>query len=219
MKWEAKTENPILDITLFRKNRVFAFSSLATLINYSATFAVTFLLSLHLQYIKKLTPGSAGLILVFQPIVQAVVSPLAGRLSDRVEPRIVASVGMVLTGIGLFLLVLLDEKTTIGFIVLSLVVLGLGFALFSTPTIHGVMSSVENRDYGVASGMLGTMRNVGMVFSMGITLWIFSIYIGEVQITPETHGAFLKCAKLGFTFFAILCFGGIFASLARGKVR
>jgi len=219
IKWETRTEYPVLDITLFKKNRVLAFSSLATLINYSATFAVTFLLSLYLQYLKKLTPGSAGLILVSQPIVQAVVSPLAGRLSDRAEPRIVASIGMALTGVGLFLLALLDEQTPIGFIVVSLVVLGFGFALFSTPTIYGVMRSVENRDYGVASGMLGTMRNVGMVFSMGITLWIFSIYIGEVQITPETYPAFLKCAKMGFTFFAILCFGGIFASLARGKVR
>jgi MFS family permease len=219
IKWETKTESPVLDISLFRKNRVFAFSNVATLINYSATFAVTFLLSLYLQYIKKLTPENAGLILIPQPIVQAFFSPFAGRLSDRIEPRIVASVGMALTGVGLFLLVILDEKTTLGFIVASLVLLGFGFALFSVPTINAVMNSVENRFYGVASGMLGTMRAMGMVFSMGITILIFSIYIGEVQISPEYYPVFLRCMKLAFTFFAVLCFGGIFASLARGKVR
>jgi EmrB/QacA subfamily drug resistance transporter len=219
IKWETKIENPVLDISLFRNNRVFALSNLATLINYSATFAVTFLLSLYLQYIKRLTPENAGLILIPQPIVQAFFSPFAGRLSDKIEPRIVASVGMALTGVGLFLLAILDEKTTLGFIVASLVLLGFGFALFSVPTINAVMRSVENRFYGVASGMLGTMRAMGMVFSMGITILIFSIYIGEVQISPEYYPVFLRCMKLAFTFFAVLCFGGIFASLARGKVR
>jgi EmrB/QacA subfamily drug resistance transporter len=219
IKWETKIESPVLDISLFRNNRVFALSNLATLINYSGTFAVTFLLSLYLQYIKRLTPENAGLILIPQPIVQAFFSPFAGKLSDKIEPRIVASVGMALTGVGLFLLAILDEKTTLGFIVASLILLGFGFALFSVPTINGVMSSVENRFYGVASGMLGTMRAMGMVFSMGITILIFSIYIGDVQIAPEYYPVFLKCMKLSFTFFAVLCFGGIFASLARGKVR
>ena len=219
IKWETKIESPVLDISLFRNNRVFALSNLATLINYSATFAVTFLLSLYLQYIKKLTPENAGLILIPQPIVQAFFSPFAGRLSDRIEPRIVASVGMALTGVALVLLAILDEKTTLGFIVASLVLLGFGFALFAVPTINAVMSSVENRFYGVASGMLGTMRMMGMVFSMGITILIFSIYIGEVQIAPEYYPVFLRCMKLAFTFFAVLCFGGIFASLVSGNVR
>jgi len=219
VKWESKMRSPVLDINLFRNNRVFAFSNLATLINYGATSAITFLLSLYLQYIKKVTPESAGLILVSQPIVQALFSPLSGKLSDRVEPRIVASIGMALTSVGLLLLTVLDEKTTIGFIVASLVLLGLGFALFSVPNTNAVMRSVENRFYGVASGTLSTMRMTGMVFSMGIALLIFSIYIGKVQITSEYYPLFLRCIKTAFTFFAVLCLGGVFASLARGNVR
>jgi EmrB/QacA subfamily drug resistance transporter len=219
IRWEGRTESPVLDIGLFRNNKVFTFSNLATLINYSATFAVTFLLSLYLQYIKKLTPESAGLILISQPIVQAFFSPFAGRLSDRIEPRIVASIGMALTAVGLFLLTALDEKTTLGFIVTSLVLLGFGFALFSSPNSNAVMRSVENRFYGVAAGTLSTMRMMGMAFSMGITILLFSISIGKVQITPEYYPAFLRCLKLGFTLFSVLCFTGILASLARGKVR
>jgi EmrB/QacA subfamily drug resistance transporter len=185
VKWETKTESPVLDINLFRNNRVFAFSNLAALIHYSATFAVTFLLSLYLQHIKELTPEGAGLVLVSQPIVQAFFSPYAGKLSDRIEPRIVASIGMALTAVGLFMFIFLNEKTALWFIVASLILLGFGFALFSSPNTNAVMSSVENRFYGVASGALGTMRVIGMVLSMGIIILIFSIYIGKVQITSE----------------------------------
>jgi len=151
--------------------------------------------------------------------VQALFSPFAGRLSDRIEPRIVASIGMGLTALGLFLFIFLNEQTTLGFIILSLILLGFGFALFSSPNTNAVMSSVENRFYGVASGTLGTMRTMGMVLSMGITVLIFSRYIGKVQITPKYYPAFLKCTKMAFTLFTVLCLGGIFASFVRGKVR
>jgi EmrB/QacA subfamily drug resistance transporter len=219
VKWETKTESPVLDINLFRNNRVFAFSNLAALIHYSATFAVTFLLSLYLQHIKELTPEGAGLVLVSQPIVQAFFSPYAGKLSDRIEPRKVASIGMALTAVGLFLFIFLNEKTTLWFMVANLILLGFGFALFSSPNTNAVMSSVENRFYGVASGALGTMRVIGMVLSMGIIVLIFSIYIGKVQITSEYYPVFLRCVRMAFSFLAVLSFLGIFASLARGNVR
>jgi EmrB/QacA subfamily drug resistance transporter len=218
IKWETKVKAAVLDINLFRNNRVFVFSNLATLINYSATFAVTFLLSLYLQYIRKLTPKEAGFILVFQPIVQAIFSPFSGKLSDKIQPQKVASIGMVLTVAGLFLLTFLNERTSLTFIVASLILLGLGFALFMSPNTNSVMSSVEKRFYGVASGTLGTMRAIGMIFSMGITSLILSIYIGKVQITVEYYPVFLRCIKLLFAFFGVFCMGGILA-LARGKVR
>jgi hypothetical protein len=123
------------------------------------------------------------------------------------------------SGVGLGLLTLLNEETTFVFIVGSLALLGFGFALFAVPNANAAMSSVENRFYGVASGTVSTMRITGMAFSMGTALLIFSIYLGKVQITPEYYPVFLKCIKLALTFFAILCFGGVFASLARGNIR
>jgi len=219
IRWETRVESPILHMSLFKNNTVFAFSNLAALINYSATFAVAFLLSLYLQYTKGLSPQNTGLILVSMPAVQAIFSPLAGRLSDRIEPRTLASAGMGLTTIGLVLLTFLNQDTAIGFILVSLIVLGFGFALFSSPNTNAIMSSVEKRFYGVASATLATMRQIGMMFSMGIVMLIFAIFIGRVEISPEYYPVFVRSVKIAFVIFAILCFGGIFASLARGKTR
>jgi EmrB/QacA subfamily drug resistance transporter len=219
VRWEVRARSPVLNMNLFRNNTVFAFSNLAALINYSATSAIGFLLSLYLQYVKALSPQDAGLVLVSQPVMMAIFSPLAGRLSDRIEPRVVASTGMALSTAGLLPFVFLNERTSFGFIVASLVLLGFGFALFSSPNTNAVMSSVEHRFYGVASATLGTMRLTGQMLSMGIAMLLLAIYVGKVQITPEYYALFLTSLQAAIAVFAVLCFVGIFASLARGKVR
>jgi len=219
VRWETKMRSPVLDMNLFKNNRVFAFSNLAALINYSATYAVAFFISLYLQYIKGFSPQSAGLILVAMPAVQAVFSPLAGRLSDRIEPGVIASMGMALTTAGLVLFIFLNGKTSLEFIMGALILIGFGFALFSSPNTNAVMGAAPKTAYGVASATVATMRQVGMVFSMGIAMLMFALHIGRVEITPEYYPAFLESMKTSFIIFAVLCFGGIFASLARGKVR
>jgi EmrB/QacA subfamily drug resistance transporter len=219
VKWEIRTDNPLFNMDLFRKNRVFAYSNLAALINYSATFAISFLMSLYLQFIKGLTPQEAGMILIAQPLVQAVFSPVAGRLSDRIEPRMVASIGMAMTAVGLFLFTFLNQETPLSHIVGTLMLLGFGFALFSSPNTNAVMSSVENKYYGVASGILSTTRSIGSILSMGMTMMIFAIYIGRAQITVPYYPLFLKSVKVIFAFFTILCLAGIFPSFSRGRVR
>ena len=217
--WEMRSRYPVLNLSLFVRNRPFAFSNLAALLNYSANSAVAFLLSLYLQYVKALSPQQAGLVLIAQPIVQAAFSPVAGWLSDRIEPRIVASSGMTLTAIGLGLLVPVTSTSPLWSIVVRLLLLGLGFALFSSPNMNAIMGAVERKFYGIASGMLGTMRLVGQMLSMGIATLLFALYIGRVEITPELYPLFLVSVKTAFAIFAVLCVGGIFASLARGRIR
>jgi len=216
---EFRQDYPVLNIGLFRNNRVFAFSNLAALINYSATFAVAFLLSLYLQHIKGLTPEYAGLILIAQPVMMALCSPMAGSLSDRVEPRIISSAGMALTTAGLAMLAFLNGASGLPYVFASLLVLGIGFGLFSSPNTNAVMSSVERKSYGVASGMLGTMRLLGQTFSLGMALLLFALFIGRVQITTQSYPAFLKSMRIAFVISSVLCFAGIFASAARGKTH
>jgi EmrB/QacA subfamily drug resistance transporter len=219
IRWEMRTRSPVLDISLFRNNKTFALSNLAALINYSATWAVSFLISLYLQYLKGFNPESAGLILVAMPAMQAIFSPLAGRLSDRIEPRLIASAGMALTTVGLTIFIFLNKETPLGLIVGNLILMGFGFAFFSSPNTNAVMSSAPKAAYAVASATLGTMRSVGMVLSMGVAMLMFALYMGRVQITTEYYPLFQESMKTSFIVFAVLCFGSIFASLARGKVR
>jgi MFS family permease len=152
-------------------------------------------------------------------VVMTLFSPLAGHLSDRIEPRIIASIGMALTTIGLALFAFLGSSTPLAFILLSLTLIGLGFGFFSSPNTNAVMSSVERRHYAVASGTLGTMRLTGQMFSMVLSLMLFSLFIGPVQITPQYYPLFLKSVRTAFVISAALCFVGIFVSIARGRIR
>ncbi|MFC1834749.1 MFS transporter [Thermodesulfobacteriota bacterium] len=217
--WERRVPSPLFNLELFSSNRAFAFSSLAALINYSATFAISFMLSLYLQYIKGLDPTSAGLVLVAQPITMALFSPLAGRLSDRIEPRLVASTGMLITALGIFGMAFVTAQTSIALIVGNLLLLGFGFALFSSPNMNAIMSSVHKRFYGVASGAVASMRMLGQMLSMGVATLALSLYVGPVEITSAEYPAFLESLTAVFLVFAGLCILGTGASLARGRLR
>ncbi|KAF0195687.1 MAG: major facilitator superfamily protein [Bacteroidetes bacterium] len=209
----------MIDIGLFRKNMVFVFSNLAAFINYSATFALVFLLSIYLQQVCGYTPAQAGLILVAQPVMMTILSPLAGKLSDKIEPQIVASIGMGVTVIGLFSFSFLSAGTSIYYIITMLMLLGLGFALFSSPNTNAVMSSVKPPQYGVASATLGTMRLTGQTMSMGITLLVLALVLGKSGRDVASAAQLLSGIKITFTVFALLCVAGTWFSMKRGKLR
>jgi EmrB/QacA subfamily drug resistance transporter len=219
IRFEMSVRYPVFEVRLFNQNKLFTFSSLAALINYSATFSLTFLLSLYLQYIKNIPPQYAGSILIAQPIVMAVFSPLAGRLSDKIEPRLIASAGMMITAIGLFSLVFIGAGTSKVLIVLTLAFLGFGFSLFSSPNMNAIMSAVENRHFGIASGTVATMRLLGQMTSMAITMVVFAIFIGREPISPSNYDPFLKSVRVAFLIFSSLCTIGILFSMFRGQVR
>jgi EmrB/QacA subfamily drug resistance transporter len=213
--FENKINNPVFDIRLIVKNRVFAFSGIAALINYSATRAIGFFISLYLQYLKGLDAGTAGLVMISQPVAMTLLSPLAGKLSDKINPGIIASTGMGITAVGLILLCFITETTPDYFIVLLLILMGIGFGLFSSPNSNAIMSSVDKRNLGVASGVVGTMRMVGQMMSMGIAMMLISLYIGKQTINPSTYPGLISAMRTGFIIFSILSVSGIFASLAR----
>ena len=210
---------PVFDMRLFAANRTFAFSSLAALLNYSATFAVTFLLSLYLQYIKGLSPQAAGTVLMAQPIMMALLSPIAGRLSDRIEPRLIATTGMIVTVIGVSLFSTLTPDTELHLIVANLILLGTGFALFSSPNMTAIMGAVEKRHYGLASGAVATMRLLGQMTSMAMATVVLALIIGRQAITPENYDLFLRSIHTVFFLSATLCLTGVYFSWRRGSLH
>ena len=215
--FEQRQRFPVLNMQLFFKSRIFAFSNIAALINYSATYAVSFLLSLDLQYTKGFSAEYAGIILIAAPFFQMIVSPFAGRLSDRHDSQVLSSIGMGLTALGLFLFVFLNETTPLWYIIVVLIILGIGFGIFSSPNINAIMSAVDKRYYGVASGINSTMRLLGQMLSMGIAMMIFAIVIGQVEITPANYPQFTQSLHWAFILFTVMCLAGIYFSLARGK--
>ena len=214
---EKRTLNPVLDISLMLGNRVLAFSGLAALINYSATSAIAFFMSLYLQYLKGFDSRTAGLIMISQPIAMTILSPVAGRLSDKRNPGIIASAGMALTALGLILLCFISNNTPVFYIILLLILEGIGFGLFSSPNTNAIMSSVDRKNLGIASGMVGTMRMIGQTMSMGIAMMLLSLYLGKKPVSPETFSGLTSAMRIGFLVFSGLSLLGIFASLARNK--
>ncbi|MGI6421793.1 MAG: MFS transporter [Syntrophomonadaceae bacterium] len=216
---QLKAKYPVFNVRVFKNNRVFAYSNIAALINYGATAGVTFLLSLYLQYIKGMPPQAAGLVLIVQPIVQALLSPTAGKLSDRIEPRLISSLGMGCTALGLFLMIFLHFETSLSYVLAALIVLGIGFALFGSPNTNAIMSSVSRQYYGIASGAVSTMRLLGQNFSMAMATLLITINLGDASISPSTYELFLNSSRLSFSIFALLCLTGIYFSYSRGRLR
>jgi len=215
--FERRGSNPVFDIRLMLHNRIFAYSGLAALINYSATSATGFFISLYLQYLKGFDARTSGLIMISQPVAMTLLSPIAGRLSDKYNPGVIASIGMGLTAAGLVCLCFITAGTPVYVIVALLLIMGVGFGLFSSPNSNAIMSSVEKRYLGVASGVVGTMRMIGQMLSMGIAMMLIAIFIGKQTINPSTYPGLISGMRLGFVIFSILSVLGIFASLARNN--
>jgi MFS family permease len=206
-------------VSLFYTNRVFTLSCLASFILYTATFANVVLISLYLQYLKGMSASAAGLFMMIQPLTMAIFSPLAGKLSDRIEPRVIASAGMVMTAIGLVMLAFLNGISSTIYLVAALVITGLGFGLFSSPNTNAIMSAVEKRYYGSASGSIATMRVLGQMSSMILVTLVFALIIGQVEIQPANYASLQKAIHLCFVIAATLCIPGFIFSLIRGQMH
>jgi EmrB/QacA subfamily drug resistance transporter len=218
--FEKKSRNPLIPVSGILKNKPFAFANLATLINYSATFALSFVLSLYLQAALHLDAAVSGLILLVQPVLMAVLSPITGALSDRLPPAVLASAGMGISALGLFFFIFLTVQTPIVLIILDLAFIGIGFALFAAPNTTAVMGSVDKTLYGVASSLLGNMRLLGQSISMAIVSLITSSLMGSLTIDAPGYAAKLMLSlKTAFIVFAVLCVLGVFASLVRNSRR
>lgn len=219
VKYELKDPNPIFEMNLFFENKLFAFSNLSAFINYAATFAISFVFSLYLQYVKGLSPQEAGLVLIAQPIVMAIVSSFSGKLSDTKDPRILASIGMAVSAVGLFMLSFISKETNYAYIICSLLVLGFGFGMFSSPNTKSIMCSVENRLLGLASATVSTMRTTGMMFSMAVASLSVHVFLGDNKIDASNLDSFMLSMKIILITFTFLCVIGIFTSLTgRQKV-
>ena len=209
---ELRQTHPVFDIMFF-KNRKFLSSNFASLCAYLATFAVTTILNYHLQYIKGLDSQTAGIILLAAPLCQVILAPIAGRLSDRYVPQILAAIGMGLGTASLILFSFLNEATSIEFLIVSMIIYGVGFGLFSPPNTNVIMSSVPPKDTSVASASVATMRTVGQAMSLGLLTLVFAFIMGDVPIVEQYYPLLISSCQITCLICVVLCIASVFASL------
>lgn len=202
---EKKTAYPVFAINLFSHNRVFLRGNIATVINFGATYAISFFLSMYLQFAGRLTPMEAGLVLVAMPFTQMIFSPLAGRISDKIEPRFLTTAGMLLMAAGLAVLTRVGSGMHLPSLLATLLVMGIAVALFASPNNNMILGSVQRREYGSANSIIGTMRQMGMVLSMGLATCFISIYLGNTMELARNLDVFLTAMHLSFGCGVMFC--------------
>jgi predicted MFS family arabinose efflux permease len=214
---QSRDKQPLIRVQMFRESRVFSLSLSTSFLMYGSNFAIIFLLSLYLQYIKGLSPSQAGQILLLQALCMALVAPFAGKLSDKFEPRIIATLGCFIVGCGFMFLINIDMTTSAAYIGGSLALVGLGFGLFSTPNNNAIMSAVKAQEVGVASASMNLSRTIGNLVGMSIVNLMMHHYIGDAKFTPEQNPALMTTVSLALmmslSFVVVACF----LSAARGR--
>ena len=213
---ELRQNHPIFDIRFF-KNHKFLSANFASLCAYLATYAVTTILNYHLQYIKGLDSQTAGIILLAAPLCQVVLAPIAGRLSDKFVPQILAAMGMALGTISLFLFSSLNAQTPMLYLIISMIVYGIGFGLFSPPNTNVIMGSVPPKDTSIASASVATMRTVGQAMSMGILTLVFAFVMGDVPIIEQFYPLLTQSCQITCIICLVLCVLSVFASFVGFK--
>lgn len=213
---ERRVDFPLINLGLFN-SKSFTFGNITAFINYGAFVSVGFILSLYLQYLKGFSPLTAGLIISIQSVMMVLVSPFAGRLSDKIHPGNVSTIGMFLTTIGLGLMTLINTENALYLGIFSLIVFGAGIGLFYSSNTKVVMSAVDKKYFGVASATLSNMRSIGQIFGMGIVMLIISTLLGNAQIVPSDYPKLVTSLKISLTALALLSAIGIFTSVVKDK--
>ena len=217
VKREMHTEVPVIEVRLFKNNPVFVLSNLAALFNYAAIYAILYLMSLYLQLARGFSADVSGLIMISQPVVQAILSPIAGRLSDSKSPGIIASFGMACCAGALFMFAFVDEGTSMIYVIGGLILTGVGISFFNSPNSNIIYSSVSKKEYGVTSSIISTARTFGQVVGMAILTIIINKVIGSIPIEQVAPGAIVRDMHISFFVFTAICVVGIFFALARKK--
>ena len=215
VRHEIKAKDPAVKVRMFKENIGYAFSNISALLNYGATFAISYLISIYLQIVMGYSSQTAGLVMISQPVIMAVLSPVMGRISDKFSPFKLSSMGMGFCAIGTAIFIFIGENTGIVIIIAALIITGIGFSLFSSPNTNAVMSCVEKEDYGVASSILATMRSIGHTLSMVIVTVIVTRYMKNVPLAEAEPEILVKVINTSFIAFAVICTAGVFVSLKR----
>jgi len=214
-----RTESPVLDLSVF-KHKMFSRSCIAAFMNYASSYSVSFFMALYLQSIGALSASEAGLVMLVQPIIQVALSAKSGSYSDKLaDKRILPTLGMALTCVAVLMIIFLGTEVNFYYVAVILLLLGMGYALFSAPNTNTVMSSVPSGNRGEAAGMISVVRQTGMMLSMAIAMCCITFIMGSTDnLNPSTYGDFVDVIRAAFTICLGMCIVGTLFSWFRGDV-
>jgi MFS family permease len=216
---ESRVGAPLLRLSLFASNRPFSLGMAAMFIVSCAVFGLSFLLSLYLQYGRGMSPAEAGTILVVQPVIQCLVSPICGRLADRAPVHVMAGIGALVTAGGLCLAATLSVASSLGAVIVVLAVVGVGIGIFSTPSMVVIMSAVDETRYGIASAVSGQARTLGMTACMAAVTMVIAAFVGDRPLGPEVFGQYTQAMRVLFAGGGALGLLGALLSFLAGDRR
>jgi len=219
IRQQANAPFPLIRLRALADNKVFSRSILSALFMYGAHYPVLFLMSLYLQYLQGMSPTESGQLVLAQALTMACLAPFAGRLSDRYEPRLLATAGCLLYGVGFVLLLGLDGESSTEYVLLAMMVLGFGFGLFSTPNNNAAMSSVPPDRLSIGSALLNLSRTMGNMFSMTLVVLLVNLVMGSAEITPEQYPALLLVIRIAFALSLVYTLIAAYNSYMRGNIR
>jgi EmrB/QacA subfamily drug resistance transporter len=206
---QSRSSRPLIRVQMFRESRVFSMSLTTSLLMYASNFPLMFLMSLYLQYVKDFSPSHAGQIILVQAFSMAIMAPLSGKLADRFQPRLIATLGCAIVACGLFVLSHMDMQTSATYISSCLLLVGIGFGLFSTPNNNAIMGATQDHEVGVASASMNLARTIGNLLGMSLVNLMVHYYLGDAQLTAEQNPALIKTIELALNmslaFVVIAC--------------
>ena len=210
-----RIQYPILDIRMFAQAKGMGAGLVAMFINYGSTMGLIFFFSLYLQQVRGLTPFHAGLFMVLQSVVQMIFSPVGGRLGDKLGAELISATGMVICGVAIFGLTFLGLETPLILLIGCQILLGVGIGFFSPSNMVSTLRNVQARHLAVASGLMGSMRTMGALFSQVLTSIIVGHYLGSSAVGPDNMDSFLKAMHIAMLCFSAINLCGVFVGLGR----
>jgi EmrB/QacA subfamily drug resistance transporter len=211
---ELRTPAPMLDLRLFQ-SRVFNTAAISPVLNYIAIYSLLFLMPFYLIQGRGLAPAQAGLILTAQPLAMAIMAPFAGTFSDRIGAQIPTTLGMLIMGVGLFMLSRITPDSPLVYVVAGLAISGLGSGMFVAPNNSALMGAAPRNRQGIAAGVLALARNVGMVLGVGLTGAVFTTMLAHGQSSDPV--VVVRAVDAGLMFAMGMAVLAAITSFARGS--
>jgi len=229
LEFERGHDNPMIDIKEFA-NRVLRYSLMAAFLQNIAVLAIALLLTTYLQGIRGLSPLDASLLLLPSSIMNIILAPFTGRMTDRFGSRTIATAGLGCIGVSTALLLTVGLASPYYIVALSMAVSGIGGAMFFPANNSAVMANAARGSYGVVSGLLRTLQNIGTLGSYVLAISVLSlalprsvayqVFIGTTEMLGGLTSSYIQGFHVALEVsLAVLAVAGLMSYVRGTDIR